>query len=156
MRKKQAAKKEITPDPKYGSPVLAKFINNVMRGGKKSIAQKIVYDALDVVSEKTKNKKPLEIFDKAIENVSPLLEIKSKRVGGANYQVPYQVKGQRKEALAMRWIIGVANNQKGKSMSEKLAQELISASKDQGEAIKKKQNMHRMAEANKAFAHLAW
>lgn len=156
MRKKQATKKEITPDPKYGNHTLAKFVNNIMIGGKKSIAQKIVYDALDIISKKTKNKKPVEVFNKAIENVSPLLEIKSKRVGGANYQVPYQVKGDRQEALAMRWIIEVTNKKKEGAMSEKLAQELINASKNEGEAIKKKQNMHRMAEANKAFAHLAW
>ncbi len=155
MRRKQAVKKEINPDPKYKDARLAKFINNVMEKGKKSLAQDIVYNALEIIKTKTK-KDPLEIFNKAMENVSPLLEIKSRRVGGANYQVPYEVRGERKEALAMRWIIEAARKKKTKSMAEKLAQELIDASKNEGEAIKKKQTVHRMAEANKAFAHLAW
>ena len=156
MRRKQATKREIAPDPKYNDIRLAKFINNVMKKGKKSVAQRVVYDALEIVKSKTKTKEPLELFNKAMENVSPILEVKSKRVGGANYQVPYEVRGDRREALAMRWIIGAANNKRGKPMSEKLAQELIDASKNEGEAIKKRQNMHRMAEANKAFAHFAW
>ncbi len=155
MRRKQAIKKEITPDPKYGDIQLAKFINNVMQKGKKSLAQRIVYDALEIVKKKIK-KDPLEVFNKAMDNASPLLEIKSRRVGGANYQVPYEVRGARKEALAMRWIIEAARKQKTKSMAEKLAREIIAASKNEGEAIKKKQTVHRMAEANKAFAHLAW
>ena len=156
MRRKQATKREISPDPKYGDVRLAKFINNVMKGGKKSTAQRVIYDALEIIKSKTKTKEPLEIFNKAIENVSPVLEVKSRRVGGANYQVPYEVRGDRREALAMRWIIGTAKNKKGKPMAEKLAQELIDASKNEGEAIKKRQNVHRMAEANKAFAHFAW
>ncbi len=156
MRRKKATKREITPDPKYNDVVLAKFINNTMKGGKKAIAQKIVYTSLDIIKDKTKAKDPLEVFNKALENVSPFLEIKSKRVGGANYQVPYEVKGDRRNALAMRWIIQAANKKKGEAMSKKLAQEIISASKNEGEAIKKKQNIHRMAEANKAFAHFAW
>lgn len=155
MRRKQAIKKEITPDPKYGDIQLAKFINNVMQKGKKSLAQRIVYDALEIVKKKIK-KDPLEVFNEAMDNASPLLEIKSRRVGGANYQVPYEVRGARKEALAMRWIIEAARKQKTKSMAEKLAREIIAASKNEGEAIKKKQTVHRMAEANKAFAHLAW
>lgn len=156
MRRKPATKREIAPDPKYGDERLAKFINNVMKKGKKSIAQRIVYDALKSIKSKTKAKDPLEIFNKALDNVAPILEVKSRRVGGANYQVPYEVRGDRREALAMRWIIWAARNKKGKPMAEKLAQELIDASKNEGEAIKKKQNMHRMAEANKAFAHFAW
>jgi len=156
MRRKQAVKRKISPDPKYGDLRLAKFINNVMRKGKKTIAQRIVYKALDIVKTKTKTEDPLEVFNKAIENVSPVLEVKSRRVGGATYQVPYEVRGNRREALAMRWIIEAAKNKKGKPMAEKLAQELIDASKNEGEAIKKKQNVHRMAEANKAFAHFAW
>ncbi len=156
MRRKPATKRDIKPDPKYGDVRLAKFINNVMKGGKKSIAQRVMYDALEIIKSKTKTKEPLEIFNKAIENVSPVLEVKSRRVGGANYQVPYEVRGDRREALAMRWIIGTAQNKKGKPMAEKLAQELIDASKNEGEAIKKRQNVHRMAEANKAFAHFAW
>lgn len=156
MRRKRTIKRDISPDPKYDDLRLAKFINNVMKGGKKSLAQRVVYDALEIVSSKLKNEEPLEIFNKAMENASPVLEIKSRRVGGANYQVPYEVKGKRKEALAMRWIIGAAANKKGKSMAEKLAKEFIDASKNEGEAIKKKENVHRMAEANKAFAHFAW
>jgi len=156
MRRKQATKREIQPDPKYNDVRLAKFINNVMKKGKKTVAQRIVYDALEIVKSKTKTKEPLEIFNKAIENVSPILEVKSRRIGGATYQVPYEVRSNRKEALAMRWIIEAAKNKKGKPMAEKLAQELIDASKNEGEAIKKKQNVHRMAEANKAFAHFAW
>jgi small subunit ribosomal protein S7 len=156
MRRKKSIKREIAPDSKYNDLVLAKFINNVMKGGKRSLAQRIVYDALEVVASKTKSENPLEVFNKAIENASPLLEIKSKRVGGANYQVPYEVKGKRKEALAIRWIIEAAKNKKGKSMAEKLAGEFIEASKNEGSAIKKKDNVRRMAEANKAFAHFAW
>jgi len=156
MRRKRATKREIIPDPKYNDLRLAKFINNLMQDGKKSIAQKLVYDALDIVKNKTKSDNPLEVFNKAIENVSPILEVKSRRVGGANYQVPYEVRGERKEALAIRWIIEVANKKKGKSMSEKLAQEFMDASKNEGDAMKKRENVHRMAEGNKAFAHLAW
>lgn len=156
MRRKQAVKREIAPDPKYGDVRLAKFINNVMKGGQKSVAQRVVYDALKIIKSKIKTEESLEIFNKALDNVSPLLEVKSRRVGGANYQVPYEVRGDRREALAMRWIIGAAKNKKGKPMAEKLAQEFIDASKNEGEAIKKRQNIHRMAEANKAFAHFAW
>lgn len=156
MRRKQATKREIEPDPKYDDVRLAKFINNVMKGGKKSVAQRVVYGALEIVKSKTKTKEPLELFNKALENVSPVLEVKSRRVGGATYQVPYEVRGDRKEALAIRWILEAAKNKKGKPMAEKLAQELLDASKNEGEAIKKRQNVHRMAEANKAFAHFAW
>ena len=156
MRRKRATKREIEPDPKYDDVRLAKFINNVMKGGKKSVAQRVVYGALEIVKSKTKTKEPLEFFNKALENVSPVLEVKSRRVGGATYQVPYEVRGDRKEALAIRWILEAAKNKKGKPMAEKLAQELLDASKNEGEAIKKRQNVHRMAEANKAFAHFAW
>jgi small subunit ribosomal protein S7 len=156
MRRKQATKREIAPDPKYDDVRLAKFINNVMKGGKKSVAQRIVYNALEIIKSKTKTEEPLELFNKAMENTSPILEVKSRRVGGATYQVPYEVRGNRREALAMRWILGAARGKKGKPMAEKLAQELIDASKNEGEAIKKRQNVHRMAEANKAFAHFAW
>ncbi len=156
MRRKKTTKREIASDLKYNDKRLAKFINNVMKGGKKFVAQRVVYNALEIVKSKTKTENPLEIFNKAMDNASPVLEVKSRRVGGANYQVPYEVRGNRKEALAARWIIGVAKKRKGKPMAEKLAQELIDASKNEGEAIKKKQNVHRMAEANKAFAHFAW
>lgn len=156
MRRRRAPKRKISPDPKYSSVRLAKFINNVMRDGKKSLAQRIVYDALEIIKQKTKKENPLEVFDQAIDNASPLLEVKSRRVGGANYQVPYEVRGERREALAMRWIIEAAKNKKGKPMSEKLAMEIIDASRNEGDAIRKKQTVHKMAEANKAFAHLAW
>jgi len=156
MRRKKTFKREINPDPIYNDERLAKFINNVMEGGKKSTAQRIVYDALEIIKTKTKIENPLEIFNKAMDNAAPLVEVKSRRVGGANYQVPYEVRGKRKEALATRWIIGAAKSKKGKPMAEKLAQEFLDASNNQGEAIRKKENTHRMAEANKAFAHFAW
>ena len=156
MRRKKTFKSEINPDPIYNDMRLAKFINNVMKGGKKSVAERVVYNALEIVKSKTKIENPLEIFNKAMDNASPMVEVKSRRVGGANYQVPYEVRGKRKEALAMRWIIGAARSKKGKPMAEKLAQEFIDASNNQGEAIRKRENMHRMAEANKAFAHFAW
>jgi len=156
MRRKKTFKSEIEPDPIYGDVRLARFINNVMKGGKKSVAERVVYGALEIIKSKTKTENPLEIFNKAMDNASPLVEVKSRRVGGANYQVPYEVRGKRKEALAMRWIIGAARSKKGKPMAEKLAQEFIDASNNQGEAMRKRENMHRMAEANKAFAHFAW
>lgn len=154
MRGKQAPKRKIEPDWKFQSPVIAKLINQVMQRGKKTVAEKIVYGALDVISEKTK-KDPLEVFDKALKNVSPTVEVKSRRIGGANYQIPIEVVGNRKLALAFRWLIEAAKNKKGKSMKEKLAQELINASSNEGDAIKKKEDVHRMAEANRAFAHFA-
>ena len=163
MRRKRTITREIAPDPKYNSVIAAKFINNIMRKGKKSLAQKIFYQALDLVAEKTKKDLPagrqensIEILEQAIENASPLLEVKSRRVGGANYQVPYEVRGKRKEALAMRWIIEAARKKKGRPMAEKLAQELIDAFNNTGNAIKKKNEMYRVAEANRAFAHFAW
>ena len=154
MRGNQAPNRKRKPDPKYGKDDLAMFINLVMQRGKKSIAQDIVYRAFDIIAEKTKQK-PIEVFDLAIRNVSPFLEVKSRRIGGANYQVPVEAKGDRKLALAMRWIIAAANSRKGKPMHEKLAFELIDASQKQGEAIKKREDVHRMAEANRAFAHFA-
>jgi len=154
MRGKQATKRKIMPDPKFNNLVVAKFINLIMQQGKKTIAQKIIYNAFDIIQEKIK-KDPINIFDQAIKNVSPILEVKSRRIGGANYQIPIEVKGDRKLALAMRWIIDAARTRKGKPMQEKLAQELMDASQRQGEAIKKKEDVHRMAEANRAFAHFA-
>lgn len=154
MRGKQAPKRKILPDPKYNSTEIAKFINYIMRKGKKSIALKIVYDSFELIHEKTK-KEPLEIFNKAIENVSPFVEVRSRRIGGANYQIPIPTSGPRKFVLASRWIIDSAKSKKGKTMSEKLSQELIEASQGEGNAIKKKEDIHRMAEANKAFAHFA-
>jgi len=155
MRGKKRKKQEILPDSVYNSAMVAKFINRIMRRGKKSVARKIVYGAFDIIKEKTK-KDSLEVFEKAIQNASPLLEVKSKRVGGATYQVPVEVRGERKLALASNWIIRAADAKKGKPMKEKLAEELILASQNEGSAIKKKEDTHRMAEANRAFAHFAW
>lgn len=147
-------KHKIEPDRVYGDAVVSQFINKVMKDGKKSTAQRIVYKAFDLIKEQTK-KDPLEIFKQAIENASPALEVKPKRIGGATYQVPMEVRGERRLALAFRWIIDGARTKKGKSMAEKLSQELIDAINNQGSALKKKSDMHRMAEANKAFAHFA-
>lgn len=156
MRKKKSVKREINPDPKYNSLIAAKFINNLMKKGKKAIAQKIFYNSIEIVTKKLKKDNPVEILEEAIRNTSPLLEVKSRRVGGATYQVPYEVKGKRREALAMRWIIETARTKKGKPMTERLAQELIDAYNNTGEAVRKKEETHRVAEANRAFAHLAW
>ena len=147
-------KHKIAPDGVYNDIVVSQFINKVMQDGKKTIAQKIVYGAFDIIKEKTK-KEPLETFKLAIENASPLLEVKPKRIGGATYQVPMEVRGERKLALAIRWILDGARSKKGKPMAEKLAQELMDAANNQGVAIKKKADTNRMAEANKAFAHFA-
>jgi small subunit ribosomal protein S7 len=147
-------KHKIAPDRLYNDVVVSQLINKVMIDGKKTIAQKIVYGAFDIIKEQTK-KEPMEIFRLAIENASPILEVKPKRIGGATYQVPMEVRGDRKLDLAFRWIIDGARSKKGKPMAEKLAQELIDCTSGQGNAIKKKNDMHRMAEANKAFAHFA-
>jgi len=154
MRRKRQFKREILPDPKYQNVVAAKFINRLMTGGKKSVARGVFYDAFDIIAKQQKD--PLQIFDEAIKNVSPAVEVKSKRIGGANYQVPREVRGERRLSLAIRWLIGAAQSKKGKPMAEKLAEELLLASKNEGNAIKKKLDTHRMAEANKAFAHFAW
>ena len=152
---RRAYKKHIVaPDAIYNDVPLASFINKVMQGGRKTIAQKIVYGAFEIIKEQTK-KEPIEIFRLAIENASPLLEVKPKRVGGATYQVPMEVRGERKLALATKWILDAARSGKGKPMAEKLAKEIIEASNNQGNALKKKADVHRMAEANKAFAHFA-
>lgn len=155
MRRRTQVKREILPDSKYNNEVVAKFINYVMWAGKKSIARTIVYDAFSIVGEKTK-KEPLEVFDEAIKNTSPLLEVKSRRIGGANYQVPKPVRGDRRMTLAFRWMINAARAKKGKRMAEKLAEEIIQASLNSGSAVKKKEDTHRMAQANRAFAHFAW
>jgi len=154
-KRKKVKKRTISPDPLYNNVKVAKFINQVMREGKKTIARKIVYGAFNIIQEKTK-KEPLEIFEKALESAGPLLEVKPKRIGGATYQVPREVKGERRITLAMRWIINAARSKKGKPMKEKLAEELIDASENRGVAVKKKEDTHRMAEANRAFAHFAW
>ena len=154
MRHKQAPKRDITPDPKYGNVVIAKFINYVMRGGKKTTSQRIVYGAFDIIKEKAKAD-PLDIFYKAYKNLQPSVEVKSKRVGGANYQIPMPVRGERRQALAFRWLIAAAEAKKGRPMAQKLAEEIQAAANNEGDAIKKKMDVHRMAEANRAFAHFA-
>ncbi len=156
MRKKIKDKKVVEPDIVYKSQKLAKFINNVMLDGKKETARKSVYKAFEIIKEKTGNPNPLEVFDTAIKNAGPLVEVRSRRIGGANYQVPREVRPERRVALAMRWIIGAARTKKGAPIHEKLAEELILASKNEGAACKKRDDTHKMAEANKAFAHFAW
>ena len=156
MRRPVKNRNIVGPDLKYQSVRMEKFINSVMWDGKKSTARKVVYDAMDIIKEKTKTENPLEIFETAIRNVGPQMEIRSRRVGGANYQVPREVRPERKQALAYRWILQAARGGKGKPMAEKLAAEIIAASNNEGPAIKKKDDTHRMAEANKAFAHFAW
>ena len=155
MRRKKKEQRAIPPDPLYSNILVSKFINHVMRKGKKMLARRIVYRAFDIVKEKTK-KDPLEIFEQALKNTSPFLEVKSKRIGGATYQVPREVKGERRLTLAMRWIIKGTSLKKGKPMREKLANELMEAANNTGWAVKKKEDTHRMAEANRAFAHFAW
>lgn len=156
MRRKIKKRKEIKKDSVYESVKLAKFINYIMRDGKKTIAREVVYLAFDEIKEKTKTDKPAVLFETALDNVGPNMEVRSKRVGGANYQVPVEVRPERRLALSMRWIIDSAKSKKGSPMYKRLADELILASKNEGEAIKKKENVHKMAEANKAFAHFAW
>lgn len=154
-RRKRAERREVLPDPKFQSILVTKFINGLMKRGKKSVAEQIFYSALSIIEQQTK-KSGLEIFEKAVENVKPILEVRSRRVGGATYQVPMEVRAERKQALAIRWIIGFAQSRSGKSMAEKLAGELVAASNNEGSSIKKREDTHRMAEANKAFAHFRW
>ena len=156
MRRKIKNKNIVKPDFVYNSQKLEKFINYTMWSGKKETSRKVMYKAFDVIKEKTGNPNPLEIFDLAMKNAGPLTEVRSKRIGGANYQVPREVRPERRLALAMRWIRDAARNKKGQPMHIKLADELIAASKNEGSAIKKKEDTHKMAEANKAFAHFAW
>lgn len=155
MRRKRKVKREILPDPKYSNTTVAKFINYVMKKGKKSVARGVVYRTFDTLEHKYKQE-PLQAFDTAIRNVGPALEVKSRRIGGATYQVPREVRGDRKMALAFRWILDAARSKKGKPMHERLAEELLAATKNEGSAVKKKLDTHRMAEANKAFAHFSW
>jgi small subunit ribosomal protein S7 len=154
MRGKQAPKRKIKGDLKYNDESIAKIINYIMQGGKKSVAEKIIYDAFEIVKQKTKQD-PRHIFNKAIKKVSPLVEVRGKRVGGANYQVPYQVRGERRYYLGCKWLIDVSKAKKGKSMAERLAGEILEASQGEGAAVKKRENVHKMAEANKAFAHFS-
>jgi small subunit ribosomal protein S7 len=155
MRKRRAEKKHIKPDPKFNDTTVAKFINILMHEGKKSAARRIVYSSFDIIEGKT-NKPGLDIFKQAITNVQPIIEVRSRRVGGATYQVPSEVRPERRIALAMRWIKTYASERGEKTMAQKLAQELISASNNEGSAVKKKDDTHKMAEANKAFAHFKW
>lgn len=154
-RRREVPKRTILPDPKYGNVTLAKFINVVMHSGKKSVAERIVYGALATMAERSK-KDPVELFQTALENIKPDVEVKSRRVGGATYQVPVEVKANRQAALAMRWIITAARSRGGKSMGVRLADELMDAAEKRGTAYKKREDTHRMAEANKAFAHYRW
>ena len=151
-RRRVAAKREILPDPKFGNITLAKFMNHVMVSGKKSVAERIVYGALDIVEERLK-KSPVEVFEEALDNVAPLVAVKSRRVGGATYQVPVEVRPSRRTALAMRWLVDYARSRGEKSMPQRLAGELIDAVQGKGGAVKKREDVHRMAEANKAFSH---
>ncbi len=156
MRRRRAERKENFPDPVYNSKILGKFINMVMERGKKSLSESIVYGALDIVKETMKDQDPLEIFMASIDNVRPLLEVKSRRIGGATYQVPLEVSLDRGQFMAMRWIRDYARKQKGKPMKNRLADEILSAYKKEGAAVKKREDTHKMAEANKAFAHYKW
>lgn len=156
MRRKLKIKRDIPVDKVYDSVKLAKFTNYIMLSGHKTIARKIVYQAMDIIKEKEKVANPIEVFDTALKNAAPTVEVRSRRVGGANYQVPVEIRPERKNALSMKWIIEAARSKKGAPMAEKLATEIIAASKNEGEAIKKRENVHKMAEANKAFAHFAW
>jgi small subunit ribosomal protein S7 len=151
------SEEQLRPDPKFGNKTLARFINCVMHDGKKAAAQRCVYDALDLIEERTKgNPTALQVFEMALENVRPHVEVRSKRVGGANYQVPMQVNRRRQQSLAFRWIIDSARGEKGRPMAQRLARELMDASKNEGKAVAIKDQTHRMADANKAFAHFAW
>ncbi|GHE22689.1 30S ribosomal protein S7 [Halomonas urumqiensis] len=151
-RRRVAAKRDILPDPKFGSERLAKFMNHLMVSGKKSVAERIVYGALDRVAERS-NEEPLEIFDKALETIQPMVEVKSRRVGGATYQVPVEVRPSRRQALAMRWLVDAARRRGEKTMVQRLAGEMLDAAEGKGSAVKKREDVHRMAEANKAFSH---
>jgi len=151
-RRRVVAKRETLPDPKFGNVTLAKFMNHVMISGKKSVAERIIYGAMDIVKTKL-NRDPLEVFDEALENIAPLVEVKSRRVGGATYQVPVEVRASRRTALAMRWLVDYSRKRGEKSMPARLAGELMDAAQGKGAAVKKREDVHRMAEANKAFSH---
>ena len=155
MRKRRAVKRDVLPDPIYNSKVVTKLINQIMNDGKKGTAERILYEAFEMIKEKT-GQEPMEVYEKALENVKPLLEVKSRRVGGSNYQVPVEVKPERAQALAFRWLINYARLRNGHSMAENLANEIIDASNGVGASVKKKDDTHKMAEANKAFAHYKW
>jgi small subunit ribosomal protein S7 len=155
-RKFTASKTQLRPDPRYGSKLASKFINCLMHDGKKSVAQRVFYNAMDLIEKRLPNENPLDVFTRAVENCMPMIEVRSKRVGGATYQVPMQVKKNRQQTLSIRWILQSAREKKGRPMHIKLADELLAAYNREGAAITKRENVHRMAEANKAFAHFAW
>lgn len=154
-RRREVPLRPIMPDSKYGNKLVAKFVRSVMRDGKKSTAEKILYQAFDIIESKTKES-PIKIFEKAVENVKPVIEVKSRRVGGSTYQIPQEVRPSRRTALSIRWIIGFARNRSEKGMARKLAAEFLDAANGRGASVKKKEDTHRMAEANKAFAHYRW
>ena len=151
-----ASRKQLVPDPRYGSILAAKFVNCLMYDGKKSVAQNVFYDALEVIRGKITDAEPIEVFTRALENVKPDIEVRSRRVGGASYQVPMQVRGNRQQSLAIRWILLACHEKKGRPMQQKLADEFMAAYRREGAAMTRRDNVHRMAEANKAFAHFAW
>jgi len=154
-RRRRVPKRQVLPDPVYQSVIVTKFINGIMRRGKRSVAERIFYSAMDIIESKTGNK-GIDVFKKALENVKPVLEVRSRRVGGATYQVPVEIRSDRRQALAFRWITSFAKERSEKTMAERLATELVSAFKNEGASVKKKEDTHRMAEANKAFAHFRW
>lgn len=156
MGKITASRKSLRPDPRYNSLLVSKFINCLMYDGKKSVAQAVLYDAMDIIKSKLPEEEPLEVFEQAVENVKPQIEVRSKRVGGASYQVPMQVNRARQQSLAIRWLLEAVRDKKGRPTAEKLAEELLAAFKREGVAVTKRENTHRMADANKAFAHFAW
>ena len=155
MRKRRAVKRDVLADPMYNSKLVTKLINQIMLDGKKGTAQKILYEAFDTIKEKT-GKEPMEVFEAAMENIKPALEVKSRRVGGANYSVPVEIKGDRAQALALRWLVNYSRLRGGHSMAENLANEIMDAAEGTGAAVKKREDTHKMAEANKAFAHYRW
>ncbi|HOG49890.1 MAG TPA: 30S ribosomal protein S7 [Lentisphaeria bacterium] len=156
MRRRKSDKRPVTPDIRFNSEIIARLINTVMERGKKTVAQGIVYDAMDIIKAKKKDADPLEVFQQALENVKPRLEVKSRRVGGATYQVPLEVPAERQAAVALRWIVGYARSRRGTAMAQALASELLDAFDNTGNAVKKKDDTHKMANANKAFAHYRW
>jgi small subunit ribosomal protein S7 len=156
MGRLTASKKTLAPDPKFGSLLASKFVNSMMCNGKKSVAENVFYDALDIVKEKIADVEPIQVFTQAVENVKPNIEVRSKRVGGASYQVPMQVNRNRQQSLAIRWILMACREKKGRPMCDKLAAELVAAYNREGAAVTRRENVHRMAEANRAFAHFAW
>ncbi|MDB5350601.1 MAG: ribosomal protein bacterial/organelle [Planctomycetota bacterium] len=155
-RKFTASKAQLKPDPRFGSKLVSKFVNCLMHDGKKSVAQRVFYEAMELIEKRLPNESPLDVFNRAVENVMPVIEVRSKRVGGATYQVPMQVRKNRQQTLAIRWLLLSAREKKGRPMAIKLSDELLAAYNREGAAISKRENVHRMADANKAFAHFAW